>query len=142
MSSHAAWAVDEPTKTNNQGSKVSPFAQRFAAAVSALIGEGPIKQRLASAYSQHLADLADSDLPAALQHDFSALRSALTRVAPVGTETAVHASVRKMSPGEAASHAATILKLYLALSSETERAEPLKVVSAPRKTPRYLTGRP
>lgn len=120
---------------------MSPFAQRFAAAVHILIGDGPVKQRLVSAYSDFLADLAATDLPPALQRDFTALEEAVTRVAPAGSESRVRATVQKMSPKEAAGHAATILKLYVALAGDLERAEPLKVVTAPRKEPRFLTGR-
>ena len=121
---------------------MSPFAQRFAAAAHVLIGDGPVKQRLANAYSLHLAELAEAELPAALQRDFSDLKAAVSRVAPAGSESRIRASVQKMSPAEAAAHAATILKLYVALAGEVERAEPLKVVTAPRKAPRFLTGRP
>jgi hypothetical protein len=120
---------------------VSPFAQRFASAVETLIGDGPIKQRLVSAYSVYLAELSEADLPPPLLRDFSELRAALTRVAPVGHETPVRASVQKMSPSEAAGHAATILRLYVAVATGLERAEPLKIVAAPRKTARYLAGR-
>ena len=67
----------------------------------------------------------------------------MTRIAPVGNETRIRASVQKMSPAEASGHAFTIVKLYVELSSTLERAEPLKVVSPPpRKPPRFLTGRP
>jgi hypothetical protein len=120
---------------------VSPFAQRFAAAVQTLIGDGPIKQRLASAYSLHLAEVTDADLPPGLRRDFGELQAAVTRVAPVGHETRFRASVQKMSPSEATGHAAMIVKLYVALASGLERAEPLKVVPPPRKAPRYLSGR-
>lgn len=121
---------------------MSPFAQHFAEAVHALISDGPIKQRLASAYSRHLADLSDADFPAALRRDFGELQAAMSRVAPVGNESRVRASVQKMSPEEAAGHAATILKLYIELLNNVERAEPLKVVAPPRKPPRFLTSRP
>jgi hypothetical protein len=120
---------------------VSLFAQRFAEAVHALIGDGPVKQRLATAFAAHLADLADADLPAALRREFAELQSALTRIAPCGSETRVRASVQKMSAKEAAGHAATILRLYVELVNGVERAEPLKVVAPPRKAPRFLTGR-
>jgi hypothetical protein len=119
---------------------VSPFAQHFAAAVGTLIGEGPVKQRLAAAYSLHLAELTEASLPAGLRTDFGGLQSAVTRVAPVGRETRVAASVQKMSAQEAAGHAATIVKLYVELVSGRDRAEPLKVLAPPRKPPRYLTG--
>jgi hypothetical protein len=47
-----------------------------------------------------------------------------------------------MSIGEAHEHAATIVKLYVDLLNGTERSEPLKVVEAPRKPPRFLASRP
>ena len=120
---------------------MSPFVQRFAEAVQNLIADGPIKQRLASAYALHLAELADVELPAALRRDFGELQAAMSRIEPVGSETRVRASVRKMSTDEAANHAATIVRLYVELMSNAERAEPLKVVAPPRKPPRFLTGR-
>ena len=89
----------------------------------------------------HLADLVDAELPAPLRRDFGELKAALSRIAPVGNESRVRASVQKMSPDEAASHAATIVKIYVELMN-VERAEPLKVVTAPRKPSRILTGRP
>ena len=110
---------------------MSPFAQRFAEAVHTLIADGPIKQRLASAYTLHLAELADAEFPAALRRDFGELQAALSRIAPVGNESRVRASVQKMSADEAAGHAATIVKLYVELMSSVERAEPLKVVRHP-----------
>jgi len=112
---------------------VSPFAQRFAAAVQTLIGDGPIKQRLASAYSLYLAEVTDADLPPGLRREFADLHAAITRVTPVGHETRVRASVQKMSSSEATGHAATIVKLYVALAIGLERAEPLKVVAPPSR---------
>ena len=122
--------------------RVSPFSQQFADAVHALIGDGPVKQRLAQAYALHLADLTDGDLPAPLRREFGELQAAMNRIAPVGSESRVRASVQKMSAADAAGHAGTILKLYVELVANVERAEPLKVVVPPRKPPRLLTGRP
>lgn len=119
-----------------------PFSQRFAAAVQALIGDGPVKQRLAEAFAEHLADLTDAEIPAPIRREFGELQEAMSRTTPVGSETRVRASVRKMSPDEAANHAATIVKLYVELMNGAERAEPLKVVAPSRKPPRFLTGRP
>lgn len=130
---------DAPINSETQGHVVSPFAQRFAEAVQALIADGPVKQRLATAYALHLADLAEAEFPAALRREFSELQAAMTRIAPVGSETRVRASVQKMSPSDAAAHAATIVKLYVELMTNVERAEPLKVV-VPRKPPRFLAG--
>ena len=120
---------------------MSPFAERFAAAIQILIADGPIKQRLAAAYSEHLAEITEADLPPLLRRDFADLQAAISRVSPAGYETRVRASVQKMSPKEASGHAATIVKLYVELMNGLERAEPLKVVAPPRKAPRYLSGR-
>jgi hypothetical protein len=102
---------------------VSFFAQRFGDAVLALIVDGPVKQRLANAYAKHLADLTEADLPANLRAEFADLQAAMSKVAPVGSETPVRASVQKMSADEATSHAATIVKLYVEHLRNVERAE-------------------
>jgi hypothetical protein len=120
---------------------MSPLAQRFAEAVRTLIGDGSVKTRLAQAFGGHLADLAEAEFPAALRRDFADLSAALSRVAPVGTESRVRASVQKMSPDEARGHAETVVKLYVELLNSLERAEPLKVVNAPKKPPHFLTNR-
>jgi hypothetical protein len=119
----------------------SHFAQRFSAAVEVLVGDGPVKQRLANAYAEHLADITESSLPPGLRREFADLQAAITRVAPVGHESWVRASVQKMSPGEAARHAATIVKLYVELTNGAERTETLKVVTPPLRPPRYQSGR-
>lgn len=119
---------------------MSPIAQRFADAVRILVGDGPVKQRLTLAYAKHLEDLGEAEFPAGLRHDFAELQAALSRVAPVGNETRVRASVQKMSPDEAGNHAATIVKIYVDLLNNLERAEPLKIVASPKKTPHYLTS--
>lgn len=121
---------------------MSPLAHRFAEAVQTLISDGPIKQRLASAYAVHLGDLTDTEFPSGLRREFGDLQAVMTRIQPVGKETPVRASVQKMSPAEAAAHAATIVKLYVELMGSLERAEPLKVVPPARQPPRYLTSRP
>jgi len=120
---------------------VSPIAQRFAAAVHILIGEGPVKARLSEAFGAYLADVAETELPASIRDDFRDLKANLSRVEPVGSEGRVRASVQKMSPPEAGGYAATIVKLYVELLGQTERAEPLKVVNASKSPPpRFLTN--
>jgi hypothetical protein len=120
---------------------MSHLAQRFAEAVRILVSDGPIKQRLSRAFADHLENLDDTELPLALRREFNDLQSALNRIGPVGNETRVRANVQKMSPLEAGGHADTIVKLYVGLLGQTERAEPLKVVSAPKTPPLYLTNR-
>ena len=84
---------------------MSYLTERFEAAVYVLVAEGPIKQRLAAAYSEHLDDLESSELPAKLRPAFSALHTALQRVPPIGREASVTATIRKMSPEEAGDQA-------------------------------------
>jgi hypothetical protein len=117
---------------------VSHLTERFAEAVQTLIGDGPVKQRLIRAFADHLGDLDGADLPPALRPGFSELQTALSRRAPVGTESRVQASVQKMSAAEATDCAGTIVDLYAALIGQLERAEPLKVVGSGRKTSRLL----
>mgnify|MGYP001186903345 FL=1 len=107
---------------------MSYLTDRFEAAVSVLVAEGPIKQRLAAAYSEHLDDLESSELPARLRPAFSALYTALHRVRPIGREASVNATIRKMSPEEAGAHARAIVMLFAELFRRGKRAEPLKVV--------------
>jgi hypothetical protein len=116
-------------------------AQHVAEALRILVGDGPIKQRLASAYSDHLASVTENELPPASRLEFAELQAALTRVAPIGNEPLVRASVQKMSPEEASRHAATILKIYISVANIMERAEPLKVVGVAKNPPHFLTRR-
>jgi hypothetical protein len=102
--------------------------ERFQGAVRVLIGDGPVKVRLVRAYSEYLEDLLDLEVPVSGGDALHELYVALHRVAPSGTETPVRASVQKMSSGEAAWHAGTILRLYVELLSHPRRVEPLKVV--------------
>ena len=117
------------------------LADRFAEAVRTLVSDGPIKQRLNRAFAQYLEDLDDAEFPIGLRREFNDLHGALNRVEPVGNETRVRASVQKMSPAEAGVHANAIVRLYIGLLGQIERAEPLKVVTSPKNPPRYLTNR-
>ena len=77
---------------------MSQIVERFADAVQALVGEGPIKNRLNKAYSVYLADLQQIELPVASKHAFGRLHSALHSGAAIGRADSVTASVQKMSP--------------------------------------------
>jgi hypothetical protein len=85
------------------------ISDRFFSAVRTLSGDGPIKQRLLSAYKEHLEDLRDEQVPEAIRQKFESLRQALTAVGPANGESTVHASVRKMSPVDAQRYATSIL---------------------------------
>jgi hypothetical protein len=119
---------------------MAELTDRFTEAVLTLVGDGAVKQRLLRAFTEHLGDLDESDLPVGVRREFSDLREALNRINPVGTETRVRASVKKMSASEAVRHAGTIVRICTALLSQSERAEPLKVVTTPKKPPRYLAN--
>lgn len=111
---------------------------RFGSAVLTLVGDGPVKQRLAEAYIEHLEGIVETELPVGLREAFTALALALHRLPAVGEEHPVRANVRKMAPAAAAEHAAAIVRLYVDLAVQVERVEPLKIVST-AKTPRFLT---
>ena len=125
---------------------MSHLTERFAAAVQTLVSDGPLKQRLIRAFGDHLGALSHADLPMAVRREFTDLQEALQRRVPVGSESRVQATVQKMSSSEASAHAGTIVRLYVALLGELERAEPLKVVTSPlvvaKKAPRFLKNRP
>ncbi len=106
--------------------------ERFEAAVSALVGEGLVKDRLVAAYSEHLDDLADNELPQSLRTRFEDLHAALHAVTPIGREPCVKATIRKMSTREAGSHARTIASLYADLVCHGEHAEPLMIINGRR----------
>jgi hypothetical protein len=118
---------------------MSPALERFEAAVQILIGDGPVKLRLVRAYTEHLEEVLDAEVPVSAGGPLNELHDALHRVAPIGTETPVRASVQKMSSGEAAWHAGMILRLYVELLTQPRRVEPLKIVeTAP--LPQFLAG--
>jgi hypothetical protein len=82
------------------------------AAVSVLAGNGHIKQRLISAYEQHIDKINDEDLPVVSREAFAQLREQLHRVTPLLGESPVCASVRKMSVPEASACAVSFVELY------------------------------
>ncbi|HYB66440.1 MAG TPA: hypothetical protein VEC59_14460 [Steroidobacteraceae bacterium] len=83
-----------------------------------LVRSGPIKDRLAEAYRNHLAYVRAEDLPQALREDFRACHDALTRERPLRGEDAVRATVRKMSGIEADELACTVVRLFAAIVRE------------------------
>lgn len=118
------------------------LTKRFESAVRALVGDGPIKQRLGEAYAAYLADLSAPDFPDAFRDRFDALQCAMHSASPIGKENSLRVTVRKMSFAEAAQHAAVIVDLYVDLVRNAERVvEPLKVVRSEEPPPRYLVAR-
>jgi hypothetical protein len=77
--------------------------------------DGSIKDRLAEAYAEHLVSVDMDALPASLRPEFDALCAAMHREAPQIRESAIRASVRKMSVHEAREHAALVVRLFAAM---------------------------
>ena len=122
---------------------MSQIVDRFEAAVQALVGEGPIKNRLQAAYTEHLEDLRLVDLPIAGNPELGELHMALHRVPPVGNIDGVRASVQKMSPIEAWWHARTIVRLYtqvLAMERTARVAVEAALEPEPEEPPAFLAG--
>lgn len=122
---------------------MSQIAERFEAAVQALVGDGPIKNRLLTAYSDYLEDLQQVDLPIPGRIELTELHEALHRVAPVGKIDGVKASVQKMAPAEAWWHAQTIVRLYtevLAMERGAGEAADLGLAPEIEEPPRFLAS--
>ena len=75
--------------------------EHFFAATSMLASNGPIKHRLSEAYRVHLATLDVDEVPKEIRDEFCSLSSCMSSVPPLRGESAVQATVRKMSDMEA-----------------------------------------
>ncbi|TAK50725.1 MAG: hypothetical protein EPO25_18635 [Gammaproteobacteria bacterium] len=82
-----------------------------------------IKQRLMDAYSRHLKELAPAELPGSIRADFESLCQRMTEVRPLRGETAVAATVRKMSVDEADACAVRIVALLDALHRDGGKSD-------------------
>ena len=85
--------------------------ERLEAAALSLTGQGPIKERLFSAYCTYLSDIQESDLPA-LGAEFAEMIQVLHREPALPGDDVVRASVRKLSNKEACYYAELVVKLY------------------------------
>jgi len=123
---------------------MSQIVERFEAAVQTLVGDGPVKNRLLAAYTEHLEDLQQVDLPIESKLDFGDLHGALHRANPIGKIDSVRASVQKMSPTEAWWHAHTIVRLYaevLAMERRTRVEVETTINAVEDAPPRHLLAR-
>ena len=105
--------------------------EQLEGAALSLVRSGPIKDRLADAYRNHLALVRAEDLPEALRDDFRACHDALTRERPLRGEDAVRATVRKMSSSEADELACSVVRLFAAIVREcaTDEAQALAAMN-------------
>jgi len=119
---------------------MSNHVDRFYAAVTAVAGHGNIKQRLISAYEEHLAIIDDQELPLSVREDFAGLRCSMTGVEPLNGEGRIRATVRKMSVFEADACAHKMVDIYARLLRLGRRAEadvPLNI-GEPSAIPPFL----
>jgi len=88
----------------------SPW-ESFFAATTMLASSGPIKYRLSEAYRTHLSTLDHDQLPSEIRDEFSTLSTCMSRVRPLRGESAINATVRKMSDADAGRVAAQIVNM-------------------------------
>jgi hypothetical protein len=89
--------------------------ENFHKATLELAKSTALKQRLTDAFSRHLQDMPASDMPGELRADFESLCKRMTQVSPLRGESAVVATVRKMSLEDADTCATRIVALLDAL---------------------------
>ena len=91
---------------------------KFFAAVRTLSGNGPIKKRLISAYNDNLAHVPADELPKSISTHFELLRHRMLSVKPLGAESPVIASVRKMSIADANRCTSQIVTMFSELNQD------------------------
>jgi len=98
-------------------------SDKFYAAVRTLSGNGSIKKRLISAYDDNLAHLPVEELPESMRSRFELLRRTMHSVKPLGAESPVLATVRKMSTTDANRCANQIVAMFSELSWSKDDSE-------------------
>lgn len=119
---------------------MSNHVDRFEAAVLVMAGHGNIKQRLISAFEEHLAIIDDDELPLVVSEEFADLKSLMTGVEPMNGEGHVRATVRKMSVPEADKCAHKLVAIYsklVRLGHRADEAIPLNI-GEPSAIPPFL----
>jgi hypothetical protein len=110
----------------------------FGTAVSVLVSQSHIKQRLIEAYEKNLRGINEEDLPLQMKQSFADLRQMMTGVAPLNGEGSIRATVRKMSVFQADECARLILSLYsdiIRYSDHVQELLPLDVTDSQRVPP-------
>lgn len=111
------------------------YVEDFTAAMTALTGDGHIKQRLITVFDEHLGELEVSDLPLTVRESFADLRFSVTQVEPLNGEGPIRASVRKMSIAEASRCAQRLVSLYADIvksDAEPKERESIRAAAQPR----------
>jgi hypothetical protein len=114
----------------------SALSVHLEAAVTALVGNGTLKDRLCTAWCEHLDGLSVHEMPEEAQDEFEALTRVMHGARALPGDSVVRASIRKFSNDEAERCAALILRLYRLRIEEltaTPRV-PARAASAPRES--------
>jgi hypothetical protein len=98
--------------------------ENLFAATAILASAGPIKHRLLEAYRAHLAELDEAELPKELREEFTSLSTCMSCVRPMRGETAVQATVRKMSDRDAGGIAMRIVNMLAVMSRQAQIQRP------------------
>lgn len=117
---------------------MSDPVDRFFAAVSAMAGDGHIKQRLIKAYEENLQNIEEGSLPPPARKSFSELRRMMKNVAPLNGEGPIRATVRKMSVKDAAlcgQLMVDLLAVLIRLNDAGQRRLPLQPADRPAVPP-------
>jgi hypothetical protein len=111
----------------------------FEAATVSLTRPASIKDRLADAYRNYLAYVAEEDLPADVCEEFRALTDTLTRTPPgFRGDDALQATVRKMSNNDAAAAASAVVRMFGAVSRASMNATAGAASSAAKSVTRVV----
>jgi hypothetical protein len=102
----------------------SALSAQLGAAVLTLVGHGALKDRLCAAYSDHLDDLREHELPEEVQREFAAMSRAMHAARALPGDSVVRASVRKFSNEQAQAYAALIVRTYV-LRAQSLAAAPV-----------------
>ena len=120
---------------NKNNKKAAPVMHKhtdlFYSAVRTLSGAGSLKKRLVTAYDDNLAHLLAEELPQNIRPSFEKLRVTMFTVKPMGSESPVLATVRKMSTTEANRCANLIVAMFKELNRGKDQNEGHDQPSAP-----------
>ena len=114
---------------------------KFFAAVRTLSGNGPIKKRLISAYDDNLAHLPTDELPKSIRSRFKLLRRTMLSVKPLGAESPVLASVRKMSIADVNRCANQIVAMFSELGQSKDSGRQRDPLNSSAQTADLLAKR-
>ncbi len=109
--------------------------EKFQGATLSLARSGSLKERLTDAYRNHLAAVAEDELPREIREQFHNVRCSLTREQPQRGEDAIRATIRKMSSHEAENIAETVVQMLSVMarspqSTRSASAVPLYLIEA------------